>query len=43
MMLRVNGVGDVTFLGQQDYSMRVWLNPERLAARELQAELGVAP
>ena len=36
-LLRVNGVGDVTFLGQQDYSMRVWLNPERLAARELQA------
>jgi multidrug efflux pump len=25
------GVGDVGFLGQLDYSMRVWLDPERLA------------
>src|SRR5262249_28867001 len=25
---QVKGVGDVTYLGQLDYSMRVWLNPE---------------
>src|SRR5205814_6438807 len=27
---RVEGVGDVTILGQQDYSMRVWLDPDKL-------------
>ncbi|MFY8200152.1 MAG: efflux RND transporter permease subunit, partial [Pirellula staleyi] len=27
----IKGVGDVSFLGQLDYSMRVWLDPERLA------------
>jgi multidrug efflux pump len=31
-LLRLEGVGDVGFLGQLDYSMRVWLNPERLAS-----------
>lgn len=36
-LLRLNGVGDVGFLGQMDYSMRVWLNPERLAARNMTA------
>jgi multidrug efflux pump len=34
---RLEGVGDVTMLGQQDYSMRVWLDPERLAARNMTA------
>ena len=33
-LARLDGVGDVAFLGQQDYSMRVWLDPEKLAARE---------
>src|SRR5690242_3736042 len=32
---RVDGVGDVQQFGQQDYSMRVWLDPERLAALNL--------
>src|SRR5438876_6491186 len=32
---RVEGVGDVTILGQQDYSMRVWLDPDKLQARNL--------
>ncbi|MFQ3594100.1 MAG: efflux RND transporter permease subunit, partial [Gemmataceae bacterium] len=36
-LARVPGVGDVTFLGQQDYSMRVWIDPEKLAARNLTA------
>ena len=31
-LLRLPGVGDITFLGQRDYSMRVWLDPERMAA-----------
>src|SRR5579864_285690 len=34
---RLKGVGDVAYLGQQDYSMRVWLNPEKLASNNLTA------
>ena len=30
-LARLEGVGDVTLLGQQDYSMRVWLNPDKMA------------
>ncbi len=29
---RVNGVGDVSVFGGKDYSMRIWLNPQKLAA-----------
>jgi multidrug efflux pump subunit AcrB len=32
---RLKGVGDITYLGRRDYSMRVWLDPEKLAARNL--------
>jgi multidrug efflux pump len=32
---RLPGIGDVTFLGARDYSMRVWLDPEKLASRGL--------
>ncbi len=32
---RVQGVGDVAILGQQDYSMRVWLDPDKLQSRNL--------
>jgi multidrug efflux pump len=28
---RVSGVGDVTYIGQRDYSMRLWLDPQKLA------------
>src|SRR5438132_5039735 len=34
---RVDGVGDVNQFGQQDYSMRLWLDPERLAELNLTA------
>src|SRR5947209_14941305 len=34
---RLQGVGDVTYLGQRDYSLRVWLDPDRMAARNLTA------
>ena len=34
-LARLEGVGDVTYFGQQDYSMRVWLDPEKLASIEL--------
>ncbi len=32
---RLEGVGDVVILGQQDYSMRVWLDPDKLQSRNL--------
>src|SRR6516225_3481818 len=32
---RVEGVGDVAILGQQEYSMRVWLDPDKLQSRNL--------
>jgi multidrug efflux pump len=28
---RLPGVGDITYLGQRDYSMRVWLDPQKLS------------
>src|SRR5207302_212301 len=34
---RLPGVGDITYLGQRDYSMRLWLDPEKMAARGLTA------
>ena len=36
-LAQINGVGDVTYLGQLDYSMRAWLDPDRMAARDLSA------
>jgi multidrug efflux pump len=30
-LARLKGVGDVTFLGPRDYSLRVWLDPDKLA------------
>ncbi|MFO0849286.1 MAG: multidrug efflux RND transporter permease subunit [Gemmataceae bacterium] len=32
---RVEGISDVTIFGQRDYAMRVWIDPDKLAAREL--------
>ena len=32
---RLEGVGDVFVMGQQDYSMRVWLDPDKLQSRNL--------
>jgi multidrug efflux pump len=34
---RLHGVGDISYLGQRDYSMRVWLDPARMASRNLTA------
>src|SRR5437016_115887 len=34
---RLRGVGDITFLGQRDYSMRLWLDPNKMVARGLTA------
>src|SRR5438552_469958 len=33
----VEGVGDAFIFGQQDYSMRVWLDPDKLQSRNLTA------
>ncbi|WP_407557197.1 efflux RND transporter permease subunit [Winogradskyella sp. 4-2091] len=34
-MQRISGVGDVSLFSQQDYAMRIWLNPEKLASYNL--------
>src|SRR5262249_55672082 len=34
-LARLPGIGDVSFLGARDYSMRIWLDPEKLASRGL--------
>jgi multidrug efflux pump len=39
---RLKGVGDITYLGQRDYSMRVWLDPAKMASRNLTASDVVA-
>ncbi len=36
-LARVDGVGDVNVFGARDYSMRVWLDPAKVAARGLTA------
>jgi len=36
-LARIDGVGDVQVFGSGDYSMRVWLDPEKLAERGLSA------
>ncbi|HEY4233318.1 MAG TPA: efflux RND transporter permease subunit, partial [Lacipirellulaceae bacterium] len=36
-LTRVDGVGDVFVFGSQDYSMRIWLDPDKLASRNLTA------
>ncbi|MHC4958162.1 MAG: efflux RND transporter permease subunit [Planctomycetota bacterium] len=35
VIARTPGVGDLTIFGAAEYSMRVWLDPERLQARDL--------
>src|SRR4029077_5940112 len=30
-LLRLNGVGDVTIFGERQYSLRIWIDPEKLA------------
>src|SRR3989454_1212873 len=36
-LARITGVGDVTVFGARDYSMRIWLDPEKLASRNMTA------
>ncbi len=37
VLARLDGVGDVRVFGARDYAMRIWLDPERTAARNLTA------
>ena len=37
VLSRIDGVGNVTIFGARDYSMRIWLDPEKLAIRNLTA------
>jgi multidrug efflux pump len=36
-LARLQGIGDIQFFGAREYSMRIWLNPERIAS------LGMTP
>ena len=37
-ILRLPGVGDIATRGARDYSMRIWINPDKAAARSLTVE-----
>ncbi|MRG57322.1 multidrug efflux RND transporter permease subunit [Phyllobacterium sp. SYP-B3895] len=32
VLLRLDGVGDLTIFGEREYSLRIWLDPQKLAA-----------
>ncbi|MGE3180996.1 MAG: efflux RND transporter permease subunit [Phycisphaerae bacterium] len=36
-LARLPGVGDITVFGARDYSMRIWLDPEKIASRNMTA------
>ncbi len=36
-LARLQGVGDVQLFGGRDYAMRIWLDPDKIAARNLDA------
>ena len=36
-LARLDGVGDVQLFGSRDYAMRIWIDPDRAAARDLTA------
>ena len=37
-LLRIGGVGDVMIFGQRDYSMRLWLKPDRMQALKVSSQ-----
>jgi HAE1 family hydrophobic/amphiphilic exporter-1 len=37
VLARIDGVGDVRVFGARDYAMRIWLDPDKIAARGLTA------
>lgn len=42
VLARISGAGEVRVFGSGDYAMRVWLDPDKLAARNLTASDAVA-
>src|SRR6202050_3940972 len=42
VLARIPGLGDVQIFGSGDYAMRIWLNPDKIAARNLTASDVVA-
>src|ERR1700691_344003 len=38
VLARLPGVGSIIIFGARDYSMRVWLDPQKIAARDLTAD-----
>lgn len=38
VLKRIKGVGDINLFGERRYAMRLWLDPKRLAARDLSAQ-----
>ncbi len=36
-ILRVDGVSDINIMGERDYSVRAWLDPQKLASRNMTA------
>ncbi|HZZ27541.1 MAG TPA: multidrug efflux RND transporter permease subunit [Pirellulales bacterium] len=36
-LARLEGVGDIAYIGQRDYSMRLWLDPEKMSTLNLSA------
>jgi hydrophobe/amphiphile efflux-1 (HAE1) family protein/NodT family efflux transporter outer membrane factor (OMF) lipoprotein len=42
VLARIPGAGDVKVFGSGDYAMRLWLNPDKLAARDITASDVVA-
>src|SRR5215475_2436784 len=41
-LARLDDVGDITYIGQRDYSMRLWLDPEKMSSLGLSASDVVA-
>ncbi|HXH09465.1 MAG TPA: efflux RND transporter permease subunit [Alphaproteobacteria bacterium] len=37
VLARLEGVGDITVFGAREYSMRIWLDPNKIAARNMAA------
>ncbi len=38
VLKRINGVGDVNLFGGDDYAMRIWLNPDRMAGYSISVQ-----
>ena len=36
-LFRLEGIGDITYLGQRDYAIRVWLDPQKMASLNISA------